>query len=113
MATHETDAFNNQFIMYDGQKTGSDVKSLIATLISNASTYKDDLNHVPSFIIDSKINQKNTDVEDATRPEDSKHVDEYVSQLSTIRNLIEQKHKYTIQFSYDTTGLIGEIKLIY
>ena len=86
---------------------------LIGTLISNSSTYKDDLNKVPSFVIDNKINLKDSNVENATRPEDSKHVDEYVAQLSTIRNNIEQNHKYTIELSYDSTGLIGEIKLIY
>lgn len=112
-STQETEAFNNQLEQYLGEKKGSDVDGLIGKLIANSATYKDELDKVPSFIIDSKVNTKGTKVSNAERPTTSGNVGEYVNQLSAIRSALEAKHNYKIEVSYDTTGYIGEIKLIY
>ena len=113
LSIQEKEAFNSQFMMYDGKVTGADVKSLIGTLISNSASYEDQLSKVPSVVIDTKVATESEKIEDATRPTSPNKMQDYVDQLTIIRNAVDKKHKYTIEMNYDETGLVGEIKLIY
>ena len=112
-STQETEAFNNQLEPYLGEKKGSDIDGLIGKLIANSATFKNQLEKIPSFTIVSKVNAKGTKIENAERPATSGETSTYVSQLSAIRNALEAKHNYKVEVAYDTTGYIGEIKLIY
>lgn len=112
-SSQETEAFNNQLEPFIGDKKGSDIDGLIGRLIANSATFKEELEKIPSLVIDSKINAKGTKVSNAERPATSKDVGTYVNQLSSIRNALESKHSYKVEVSYDSTGYIGEIKVIY
>ena len=112
-STHEIEAFNNQFLMYNKTLDGTEVKKLIEKLVINSSTYENILDKIPSFIIDNQINANSDKVENAMRPTNSQDISEYTSKLNSIKNKIESNHKYTIEMINDATGFIGEIKLIY
>lgn len=51
MSTQEIDAFNNQFVSYEGSQTGSNIKALMGRLIGNADTYRDEPAKIPVYIL--------------------------------------------------------------
>ena len=114
MSTQEIEAFNNQFLSYDGKQSGSNVKALIGRLIANANTYKEEPNKIPSIVTTA-------DGVDVGKNEASKtyscsattEVSGYISNIGKIRNLVENKHEYKIQISFATTGLIDKITINY
>ena len=55
MTTSEIEAFNNQFLSYDGKQSGSNVKALIGRLIANANTYKEEYGKVPTIKTSSNV----------------------------------------------------------
>ena len=61
MSTQEIDAFNNQFVSYEGAQTGSNIKALMGRLIGNADTYRDEPAKIPGVSID-KINNNAIDI---------------------------------------------------
>lgn len=113
MTTQEVDAFNNQFTSYEQKQAGSNVKALIGRLIANSNTYVEESAKVPNvyyfdtgnphaFSGTSEI-EMNTDGDNAS----------YVSDLSTLRNAIENKHPYWISFTYGESGVITEVNISY
>ena len=42
MEQREVEAFNNNFISFEGKQTGSNIKSLLGVLVANANTYNDE-----------------------------------------------------------------------
>lgn len=109
----EIENFNKEFSAYEGKQTGSQVKSLLSRLITNANTYEDDLDKIPSLKIIDKINAEEAEVEDATNPTTTDEIEEYVSNLGKIRASVESKHTYNIELKYSLDGYINEIDLIY
>ena len=112
MTTSEIEAFNNQFIQYDGKQSGSNLKSLVGRLIANANTYKDERQKTPTLgAVSEKWNAAATPgIKNAYNNED---IDIYIGHLGNIRNAIENKHMYTVTFLYDTSGLIYSIQVKY
>lgn len=113
MSSNEKSAFNATFTGYQGNQTGSQVKSLITDLITNSSTYIEE----PAKIITFTINQVNTtnmtDAKEATKPEDPNATEDYVSTLNTIRNGIENKHPYWVEMELNTAGIVDTINVYY
>lgn len=110
MSMQEKDAFNNQFTAYEGTQTGSNVKALIGVLIANSNTYKDETEKIPSFIIKDKVEKNGIDLDDAVAEED---INNYITNLTKIRQELENKHTYTLEMHFNTDGYIDEIRLYY
>ncbi|WP_304401805.1 hypothetical protein [uncultured Clostridium sp.] len=107
----EKSAFYAVYSSYEGDRTGVMVKNLISDLITNADTYEDDFSKIPSLKIYDKIDYNNSDVEDAISPKTEKEFNQYVSNLNSMKNLVESKHTYNIEL--ENRGDILEITLYY
>lgn len=111
LSTQEIDAFNNQFVSYEQEQTGSNVKALIGRLIANSNTYIDESAKVPNVIYTAgqsggNINYTQSDSVDGDNSG-------YVASLGTLRNGIENKHKYWIEFTYGSSGIITDVTILY
>ncbi len=118
LSTQEIDAFNNQFISYEGQQTGSNVKALIGRLVANANTYKEEAGKIPTVQVTDKVDFKDS-VEKAklkaevNHPASEDKVKTYNENLGSIRNKIEAKHPYWVEFVYGASSIISEVLITY
>lgn len=107
MSTQEIDAFNLRFTMYEGEQTGTNIKTLVGTLITNSNTYKDEVTKIPGLYLESE-----SDTLDSGIPEIGKNSD-YINELGKIKNNIDAKHKYWVEISYQDNGIIDYINISY
>lgn len=107
MSTSEIEAYNVKYTMYEGEQTGSNVKSLVGVLISNASTNEDENTRIPGLYIEN-----NGEYLDSGLPEDGE-ISPYLNALQEIRQNLESKHKYWVEVSYQKNGLIDYINVSY
>lgn len=115
LSTQEIDAFNNQFISYEGQQTGSNVKALIGRLVANAKTYTEEPAKIPDVVIDKadlKGNMKDARATMNNTPGEDQ-VKAYNTELGKIRNKIEAKHPYWVEFVYGASSIISEVQITY
>lgn len=114
LSTQEVDAFNNEFMSYEGKQQGSNIKSMIGRLISNANTYRDEPTKIPGVRFD-KVSNSN----DAGKNEMLAEVPEasvpkpYIDQLNKIRNMVEPKHQYWVTITNQDNGLIDALIVSY
>ena len=115
MSTQEIEAFNNQFEGYKGQQTGSQVSALIGRLIANANTYRDEPLKVPAVQIKGKVSNSCVScmANSTTNHANAGNQQPYISNLAKIKNIVENKHTYTISFEYHDTGVINKIIIAY
>lgn len=116
LSTQEIDAFNNQFISYEGQQTGSNVKALIGRLVANANTYTEEEGKVPQVEVTDKVcMDENAVTEKVAKMESpgADNVKEYNRILGGIRNKIEAKHPYWVEFEYGASSIISNVKITY
>ena len=114
MSTQEIEAFNNQFEGYKGKQTGSQVSALIGRLIANANTYRDEPAKIPTVNC-PRINAT-SDSMNVCQPTDAGNTggqQDYITNLSVIKNKLEDKHTYRIEFGYHDSGVINVINIIY
>lgn len=107
MSTQEIDAFNLRFTMYEGEQTGTNIKTLVGTLITNSNTYKDEVTKIPGLYLEAE-----SDTLDSGIPEIGKN-SEYINELGKIKNNIDAKHKYWVEISYQDNGIIDYINISY
>lgn len=112
MEQREVEAFNNNFISFEGKQTGSSIKSLLGTLIANANTYKDEPTKIPAVIFDKVNNDRDSSVLEADIP-DMSNPQPYITSLNQIRNFVEPKHQYWVAVTYQDNGLIDAIYVFY
>ncbi|HIT70981.1 MAG TPA: hypothetical protein IAD08_03595 [Candidatus Scatovivens faecipullorum] len=112
MSTQEVQAFNNEFMSFEGRQTGSNIKSMIGTLIANANTYRDEPTKIPGVVFDKVNNSKESSVLRADVPEASQP-QSYINSLNTIRNSVEPKHQYWVSITNQDNGLIDGIYVTY
>ncbi len=89
MKQQEIDLFNNQFTNYEGSQSGSNVKALIGAVITNNSVATEEGN-------EDKIVSFNGATDS--------------SGLAAERTKIVSGKKYTVTITYNTAGLVHEIK---
>lgn len=116
MSTQEKEAFNNQFVSYEGSRTGSQVKALLGILTGNANTYEDEPAKIPTVNVPDQISVRgayaNQSLE-AAQPENASNTEDYFANISIIRNNVEDKHTYWIEMNVGTGGLINEVVIHY
>ena len=52
MSTSEIEAYNNKYIAYEGEQTGSNIKSLVGVLASNVSLNEDENSKIPGLYLE-------------------------------------------------------------
>ncbi|MBR3614269.1 MAG: hypothetical protein IKL55_03730 [Clostridia bacterium] len=109
MSTQEIETFNAKYSIYEGEQTGSNVKSLIGVLISNSNSNKDENIKIPGVYFEEKGNSK---FKNSGLPENGEN-STYIEALQNIKLSIENKHKYWIEVSYQNNGLIDYINISY
>ncbi|MBQ8206433.1 MAG: hypothetical protein IJZ77_03140 [Bacilli bacterium] len=111
---------NENFEVYEGMQTGSQIKALLQRLQANAKTY--DTEHIKVPVV--HITQLNADdvcesgvclygAEYAEYDLDENALQKYIDNLSFIADKVELKHKYTVIFSYNEEGIIRDITINY
>lgn len=115
LTTQEVDAFNNQFISYEGKQTGSNVKALIGRLVANANTYTEEPGKVPTVTITDKVDSLNTVTNNVATMNNAgaNEVANYNEILGKIRNKIEAKHPYWVEFKYGASSIISDVEISY
>ena len=115
MSTQEIDAFNNQFVSYEGTQTGSNVKALIGRLIANANTYTEEPGKVPTVIFNNGVDATGDSINDAIMGggAGADSVQNYVDALGVGRNRVEAKHQYHVEFELGATGIIDLVRITY
>lgn len=113
LSTQEVEAFNNQFTSYEGKQTGSNVRALMGRLIANANTYSDECSKVPQVYINQMSEESSESMEVTYTESDDGDTNNYINDLGKIRNLIETKHEYYIEITYQNNGLIDYIQISY
>ena len=113
MNPREIESFNSKFTTYDGKQTGAKLKSLIGTLIANANTYEDDSEKCPTVAVMNdnneiaylahyaSINNSNITYEGIQKI--------YIDNLAIIRNSLQNKNYYSVEFEYTEKGLVNTI----
>lgn len=112
-SAEEINAFNTQYEVYLGTQKGSSINSLIGKLISSANSNKDNLDRVPAVTISDKVNATGDAVDNANTPNTVDEITTYISNLSIIKQKIESKHEYNVEFKYGTSGFINEFIIYY
>lgn len=116
MNTQEIEAFNSQFTIYGGAQTGAKLKSMVGTCIANANTYKEEPAKLPVVSIDKYSEKLGTNNNTANRPNsggDTGDLNNYINTLATIRNNMENKHTYNVDFGYSNNGVLTSITITY
>lgn len=123
MSKQEQNAFNSQFTGYDGAQTGSQIKSLIGDLVTNANTFAEEpgklislnCDHLDSADVKKGLgNQTSGNAEyTAVAPDIANATATYIQQLGKMRNAVETKHTYWVELVYGTSGLINTINISY
>ncbi len=112
MSSSEKSAFNATFTGYQGKQTGSQIKSLINDLTTNSSTYIEEPAKIVQLEVD-KINSKGDTPGKASRPDSANSTDDYIKNLNSIRNQIENKHVYWVDIDMNTEGIVDTISIKY
>lgn len=115
MSTQEIEAFNSQFTIYGGKQTGSKLKSLMGTLIANANTYRDEPAKLPQVIIGQidNANSKNCTTPKVNNGGNETQLNGYVNAIGYIRNQLEGKHTYEVEFGYSNNGVLTSVTIHY
>ena len=112
MSTQEIEAFNSQFTVYGGKKTGAQLKSMMGTLIANANTYREDAAKMPGIKVTQFSESKNQGNNTNGHPTGG-DVNSYINVLADIRNKLENKHSYQVDFDYSGNGVLTFITVTY
>lgn len=111
MSTQEIEAFNNNWESYKGKQTGSNISALVGRLIANAKTFEDEPGKIPAVTMPKITAAGNENITAKTNGAGSQQ--NYINDITKIKNKIENKHAYYVTFAYADTGYINEIIISY
>ena len=113
----EIDNFNNQFISFKGAQNGINIKSLIARLIGNAEAYRNEPMKTPNVFIDKIKNDINenyqVNVEAIINIDEQDSYNKYIEKLQNIKNNIENRHEYYVEFTFQDNGYLDYVIISY
>lgn len=107
----EIQTFNEPITQYEGLQTGTQVKALIGTLITNTG-YNDgfddrlpDIEYVPN---------NGPDVDDSLLYIESDSINTHIDLMSQLKSKIANTHEYNVEIEYNNdNGLVEKIIIIY
>ncbi len=103
--------FNSPIESYEGEAvTGSNVRSLIGTLLVNAASNKDDAEYIPTVEFEDSDSNITTIVGGETAVEDN---DTYTEELTNLRSEIDSSHEYVVELNYAESGLVNKVIINY
>ncbi len=109
LSSYEIEQFNAVWEQYDGEQLGSNVKSLIGKLISNAKTYVEEDSRLPDLVYTATSSAGAVTVTSAAGEGNTG-----IADFTTARTAIEPKHTYFVEVSYnEETSLIDTITVHY
>ena len=111
LSTQEIEAFNNQFVTYQGVQKGTNVKALMGRLIANAHTYADEPSKIPAIYIDHTRSNSNNNLVEIVN--NAGVTSNYIDVCGKIRKEVEIKHEYYVYLTYQPNGLIDFIEIRY
>lgn len=112
MSDQEKTAFNSKFTSYENAATGSQIKNMIGDLITTSSTYVDEPAKIVCLTFHDAVSSKVQGENKVLRPDAGDNTN-YVNTLGKIRNAVEPKHTYWVEFAYNGSGIIEEIIVYY
>lgn len=90
----EVSMFNSKFEGYEGQQLGTNVKTLLSKMISNAGANKGDEDKLPKV----KLNSTGTE-------------DNSINHIGEVKSQIVSTREYNVTFEYASNGLIVKIQI--
>lgn len=114
ISSQEKDAFNSQWTTYDENQPGSNVKSLIGKLVTNAQTNKEEQTKLPqlAYCATAKDMEDNNWCTVTSKVGDNSTIG--VTDFGKCRSAIESRHTYYVQLRYsEATGLVDGIIICY
>lgn len=105
----EIQAFNQTWEMYEGPQSGSNVRTLISKLASNATTNAEEETRLPDLYCEwggTATNKKSTvkSVVGNTK----------ITEFNAVRTKIQQRHIYRVTLGLDAnTGLVNKVVITY
>lgn len=104
--TQERQNFNQQWEMYEGKQSGSNVRALISKMASNAKANEDEDSRLPDLSYDADGSGA-TDVA-------SEVGNINIAGFNTARTAIQARHQYTVSLELDEeTALVNKINVEY
>ena len=101
----EVQTFNTQFTNYTGKQLGSSVKSLLDKLIVNYSANRMSEDRIPAVTFSDSTKSEYETIE-AT-------LSDYIARVSNIKDLVAERHYYTVEVEYNNNGVVNEVIINY
>lgn len=113
ISQQDIQAFNNQFIMYEGKQVGTNVKALLTTIASICKENAEEKTRLPDVHYKAKSDGDYETV--ATNLQSVTDDDEKIqTALNKVRTAIESRHYYDIEYQMcPDTGLIDMVIIKY
>ena len=109
LSTQEVEAFNNQFLSYEGVQKGTNIKNLMGKLIANANTYVDEPAKIPWII----LNYSKSEDAIGGRVLVPGETQAYIDICARVNKIIKTNKEYYVFFTNQKNGLIDIIYIHY
>lgn len=106
-------AFNSPIEEYEGSSLGSNLRSLISTLISQAGTYAGSADYLPTAELVDSVTGVDNPITATGGDEAAEDNTDYLESLTNIRSALVNSHYYTVTIAYGDSGLISDINIYY
>ncbi len=104
--------FNSPIESYEGEaKLGSNLRSLMGTLITNAASNEGAAEYLPSVTLDGGAGGGNGQANGGDPA--ASNGQEYINQLKDVRALLVNSHNYSVDLGYGDSGLVNQITITY
>ena len=105
----QIESINKSWIIYEGEKNGTEIKSLISRLMGNAHNYREETEFiVGSTYIEEDIIKEKIIYEEDNRDNDET-VDRMIEKLRELYYIIQPSKMYNVSMGYNEYGLINMI----
>jgi len=109
MDSTEIAMFNQKFEQYEGSKKGSDVRSLITTIITENQANKENAGKLTKITTETTAKDTKNQSIAAGSIDPVGHMDTNAADLQELRSKIDPSRMYTIQLVYNSEAVISEI----
>lgn len=106
----EIQTFNEPIVNYEGTQMGSQVKSLLSLLITNAGNNSESAERLPDIVYNKGDGPQNINVTNII----SNVQNTKINDMSTLKSRISSTHYYEVEIDYDdSTGLVNKVTITY
>ena len=106
----EIQTFNEPIVNYEGSQMGSQVKSLLSLLITNAGNNAESAERLPDIVYNKGDGPQNININTIV----SNVQNTRINDMSTLKSRISSTHYYEVEIEYDdNTGLVNKVIISY